>query len=77
MMTLTKKEIRKAIQQYIPVGVEMPHTTSIKTWLLENVFDYDAWIRDDYCAIVVKALEKEGFFSSFRSATGTKIYVRN
>lgn len=77
MMTMTKKEIRKAIQQYLPVGVEMHHTTAVKTWLLENVFDYDVWIRDDFCGIVVKAMEKEGFFSSFRSPTGTKVFVRN
>ena len=77
MMTLTKKEIRNAIEQYLPTGVEMYHTTAIKTWLLENVFDYDVWIRDDDCGIVVKRMEKEGFFSSFRSSTGTKVFVRN
>ena len=77
MITLTKKEIRKAIKQYLPSGVEMYHTTAIKTWLLENVFDYNVWIKDDLCGIVVKTMEKEGFFSSFRSSTGTKVFVRN
>ena len=77
MITLTKKGIRKATKQYLPSGVEMYHTTAFKTWLLENVFDYNVWIKDDLCGIVVKAMEKEEFFSSFRSSTGTKVFVRN
>lgn len=77
MATLTKKELRKAIEQYLPTGVEMHHATAIKTWLLENIFDYEVWIRSDFCCIVVEAMEKEGFFSSFRSPVGTKVFVRN
>ena len=77
MITLTKKEIRKAIKQYLPSGVEMYHTTAIKNWLLENVFDYNVWIKDDLCGIVVKVMEKEGFLSSFRSYTVKIVLDRN
>lgn len=77
MMTLTKKEIRKAIVEHLPANVEMAHTTSIKDWLLANVFDYNVWIRDDYCGIVVKSMTKEGLFHTFRSPTGTIIYIKN
>ena len=77
MITLTTKEIRKAIQNHIPVGVEMYSSSGVRTWLLEKVFDYDVWIRGDHCGIVVKAMAKQGFFSTYRTQTGTIVYVRN
>ena len=76
MKYITRKEIRSAIENYLPVGVEMANTTSIYIWLAENVFDYSPWLRHDYCKIVIATLEKENFFTVTRSATNLKIYVR-
>lgn len=76
MKYITRKEIRSAIENYLPVGMEMTQTTSIYVWLAENVFDYSPWLRHDYCKAVISVLEKEGFFYTTRSATNSKIYVR-